>query len=234
MLTIRRAAERGHFDMGWLDTRHTFSFGEYYDPRFLGFSALRVINEDRVAPGKGFPTHGHRDMEIVTYILEGALEHKDSLGTGSVIRPGDVQRMSAGSGIQHSEFNHSAELPVHFLQIWIFPAAKGLPPGYEQISVPEEERRDRLCLIGSRDGREGSVTIHQDLSLYAGVLASGTSVEHTLGAGRSVWIQVASGLIEVNGTVLREGDGLGVTKESKVAIKASSLSEILLFDLPGA
>jgi redox-sensitive bicupin YhaK (pirin superfamily) len=231
MLAIRRSEERGHFDLGWLDTRHTFSFGEYYDPRFLGFSALRVINEDRVAPGKGFPTHSHRDMEIVTYILDGALEHKDSLGTGSVIRPGDVQRMSAGTGIQHSEYNHSADASVHFLQIWILPDRKALAPSYEQITIPREDRRDRLRLIGARDGREGSVTIHQDLSLYAGDLSSGTVLEHALG-GRAGWIQLASGSVEVNGLQARAGDGIAITKEASVKITAVSPAEVLLFDLP--
>jgi len=232
MLAIRRSEERGHFDMGWLDTRHTFSFGEYYDPRYLGFSALRVLNEDRVAPGKGFPTHGHRDMEIVTYILEGALEHKDSLGTGSVIRPGDVQRMSAGAGIQHSEFNHAADASVHFLQIWIIPDRKALPPSYEQITVPRDERRDRLRLIGARDGREGSVTIHQDLSLYAGELSAGKVLEHAVKAGRAGWIQLASGSIEVNGIKAHAGDGIAISKEPVLRITALSPAEVLLFDLP--
>lgn len=232
MITVRRAEDRGHFDMGWLDTRHTFSFGEFYDPRFLGFSALRVINEDRVAPGKGFPTHGHRDMEIITYLLEGALEHKDSLGTGSVIRPGDVQRMSAGTGIQHSEFNHSPDQPVHFLQIWILPDRKGLPPSYEQASIPKTERRDCLRLIGSRDGRGGSVTIHQDIDLYAGELTAGASLEQALAPSRSGWIQVVSGSIEVNGTPASSGDGAAISKESALKIVARTPSEVLLFDLP--
>jgi redox-sensitive bicupin YhaK (pirin superfamily) len=233
MLTIRRSEDRGRFDMGWLDTRHTFSFGEYYDPRYLGFSALRVINEDRVAPGKGFPTHGHRDMEIVTYILRGALEHKDSLGTGSVIRPGDVQRMSAGAGIQHSEFNHSAEEPVHFLQIWILPDQKGMPPSYEQITVPVQDRHDRLRLIGSRDGRDGSVTIHQNLGLYSALLSPGAKLDHAFEADRAGWIQVASGAIEVNGLHLRAGDGVAAIKETALKIAALEPAEILLFDLPG-
>lgn len=234
MLAIRRSEERGHVDMGWLDSRHTFSFGDYYDPRFLGFSALRVINEDRVAPGKGFPTHGHRDMEIVTYILDGALAHKDSLGTGSVIRPGDVQRMSAGTGIQHSEFNHASDAPVHFLQIWILPDQKGIAPGYEQIAVPADERRDRLRLIGSRDGREGSVTIHQDLSLYAGVLSANVKLEHALAPSRAAWVQLASGSAEINGLELRAGDGIAIMKEPQVRIAALSPTELLVFDLPGA
>lgn len=233
MLNVRRSDERGHVDLGWLNSRHTFSFGDYYDPRFLGFSALRVINEDRVAPGKGFPTHAHRDMEIITYILDGALEHKDSLGTGSVIRPGDVQRMSAGAGIEHSEFNHSPDASVHFLQIWILPDARGLPASYEQISVPREQRRDRLRLIGSRDGREGSVTVHQNLSLYAGELAAGTSVDHAFTGVRAGWVQVASGSLDVNGQELSRGDGVAISKETILKIKAISPSEVLLFDLPG-
>lgn len=234
MLNVRRSNERGHVDLGWLNSRHTFSFGDYYDPRFLGFSALRVINEDRVAPGKGFPAHAHRDMEIITYILDGALAHKDSLGTGSVIRPGDVQRMSAGAGIEHSEFNASPDAPAHFLQIWILPDAKGLPPSYEQISVSREQRRDRLRLIGSRDGREGSVTVHQDISFYAGDLSAGAGVDHTFTGVRAGWVQVASGSIDVNGHQLEAGDGVGLSKESSLRIKAISQAEVLLFDLPGS
>jgi quercetin 2,3-dioxygenase len=233
MLTIRRSEDRGHFDMGWLDTRHTFSFGEYYDPRYLGFSALRVINEDRVAPGKGFPTHGHRDMEIVTYILHGALEHKDSLGTGSVIRPGDVQRMSAGAGIQHSEFNHSAQEGVHFLQIWILPEQKGLPPSYEQITVSAQDRHDRLRLIGSRDGRDGSVTIHQNLGLYSALLSSGAKIDQPLAPSRAGWVQVVSGAIDLNGLHLRAGDGVAAVNETSLKILTLEPAEILLFDLPG-
>lgn len=233
MLNVRRGNERGHVDLGWLNSRHTFSFGDYYDPRFLGFSALRVINEDRVAPGKGFPPHAHRDMEIITYILDGALEHKDSLGTRSIIRPGDVQRMSAGAGIEHSEFNPSPDAPVHFLQIWILPDAKGLPASYEQISVLREERHDRLRLIGSRDGREGSVTVHQDLSLYAGELTPGASVDHAFTWPRAGWVQIASGSVDVNGHQLEAGDGVAISKESALRIKANSHAEVLLFDLPG-
>ena len=233
MLNVRRSNERGHVDLGWLNSRHTFSFGDYYDPRFLGFSALRVINEDRVAPGKGFPAHAHRDMEIITYILEGALAHKDSLGTGAVIRRGDVQRMSAGMGIEHSEFNPSPDAPVHSLQIWILPDAKGLPASYEQISLPRAERHDRLRLIGSRDGREGSVTIHQDISLYAGDLAPVASVDHAFASARAGWVQVASGTVDVSGHQLAAGDGVALSKESAVRIKAISQAEVLLFDLPG-
>ncbi len=233
MLNVRRSNERGHVDLDWLNSRHTFSFGDYYDPRFLGFSALRVINEDRVAPGKGFPVHAHRDMEIITYILDGALAHKDSLGTGAVIRPGDVQRMSAGTGIEHSKFNPSPDAPVHFLQIWILPDAKGLPASYEQISLPREERCDRLRLIGSRDGREGSVSVHQDISLYAGDLSAGASVDHAFAAARAGWVQVASGTVDVNGHQLEAGDGVALSKESALRIKAISQAEVLLFDLPG-
>lgn len=234
MLNVRRSDERGHADFGWLNSRHTFSFGDYYEPRFLGFSALRVINEDRVAAGEGFPKHAHRDMEIVTYILSGALEHKDSLGTGSVIRPGDVQRMSAGEGIEHSEFNPSADAPVHFLQIWILPDRKGLPASYEQISVPAEERRDRLRLIGTRDGRGGSVTIHQDLGLYTAQLTAGANVTHSFTGARAGWVQVASGSIAVNGVGLEAGDGVAISKETALMVKAMSPAEFLLFDLPGA
>src|SRR5262245_7575773 len=206
MLAIRRSEERGHFDMGWLDTRHTFSFGEYYDPRFLGFSALRVINEDRVRPGGGFPTHGHRDMEIVTYVLDGALEHKDSLGTGSVIRPGDVQRMSAGTGVRHSEFNASRAEPVHFPQIWILARSSGIAPGYEQRSFGDE-RRGKLRLVASADGRDGSLTIHQDAAIWAAILDGGQAVAHRFAASRRGWLQVARGRVTLDGTALEAGDG---------------------------
>jgi redox-sensitive bicupin YhaK (pirin superfamily) len=233
MLSVRRSSERGHVDLGWLNSRHTFSFGGYYDPRFLGFSALRVINEDHVAPGKGFPAHAHRDMEIITYILDGALAHKDSLGTESVIRPGDVQRMSAGAGIEHSEFNPSPDAPAHFLQIWILPEVKGLRASYEQILVSRAQRRDRLRLIGSRDGREGSVTVHQDISFYAGEFTGGASVDHTFIGARAGWVQVASGSVDVNGHRLDAGDGVALSKESALRITAISQAEVLLFDLPG-
>jgi redox-sensitive bicupin YhaK (pirin superfamily) len=234
MIKVRKSADRGHFNLGWLDTKHTFSFSEYYDPQFLGFSCLRVINEDVVAPGKGFPTHGHKDMEIVTYILEGALEHKDSLGTGSVIRPGDIQRMSAGTGIQHSEFNPSATEGTKLLQIWLLPQQKGLTPSYEQINVPLSERRGRLRLVGSIDGREGSVTIHQDMALYASILPAGAEAAHTFAERRSGWIQVAAGEVSVNGVSLAQGDGAAVTKETALAFKATKDVEFLLFDLPAA
>ena len=231
MIDIRRAEERGHADHGWLDTRHTFSFADYWDPRYAGFRGLRVINEDRVRPGEGFPTHGHRDMEIVSYVLAGALEHRDSMGTGSVIRPGDVQRMSAGTGVLHSEYNHSRDETVHFLQIWILPEARGLEPGYEQKHFPDAAKRGRLCLLASRDGAEGSVTIHHDARIYAAVLGPGEEVGHRLGAGRHAWVQVARGAIELNGHLLRPGDGAAVSGEPTLAIIGREPAEILLFDL---
>jgi redox-sensitive bicupin YhaK (pirin superfamily) len=231
MIAIRRAAERGHFDHGWLDTYHTFSFGGYHDPRHMGFRSLRVVNEDRVAPGVGFPTHGHRDMEILSYVLEGALEHQDSLGTGSVIRPGDVQRMSAGTGVRHSEFNHSATAPVHFLQIWIEPARQGIAPGYEQKHFTEDDRRGRLCLVASPDGAGGSVTVHQDARVYAGLLPAGTKVEHRLAGGRHAWVQVARGRVAVNGEALAPGDGAALSGEPAAALEALEAAEILVFDL---
>lgn len=232
MIKVRKSAERGRFTNDWLDSRHSFSFGEYYDPQHLGFSALRVINEDQVTPGAGFPTHGHRDMEIISYVLEGALEHKDSLGTRSVIRPGDIQRMSAGAGITHSEFNPQADAGTKFLQIWILPETRGIAPGYEQIHVPDEQRRGKLKLVASRDGRDGSVTIHQNAAIYASLLAAGENASLALAAGRTAWVQVARGAVNVNGTALGPGDGAAVTKESELAIGASADAEILVFDLP--
>jgi redox-sensitive bicupin YhaK (pirin superfamily) len=231
MIYIRKSSERGHFNHGWLNTYHTFSFDQYHDSRFMGFRSLRVINEDFVAAGRGFPTHAHRDMEIITYILEGALEHRDSMGNGSVIRPGDVQRMSAGTGVRHSEANPSATESVHLLQIWIIPTEQGIAPGYEQTSFTEEERRGRLKLVGSRDGREGSVTIHQDASLYASLLEESQSVEHELDAGRSAWVQVARGSVEINGQRLEQGDGAAASEEGKLTIVGRDDTEILLFDL---
>ncbi len=233
MIEVRKAEARGHADHGWLDTRHTFSFADYYDPNFMGFGPLRVINEDRVAPGQGFGAHGHRDMEIISYVLEGALEHRDSLGNGSVIRPGDVQRMSAGTGVRHSEFNASETEPVHFLQIWILPERAGGEPGYEQESFPEDERRGRLRLIGSRDGREGSVTIQQDVDLYSSLLWEGQVIEHRPAAGRKVWIQVARGSVAVNGERLEAGDGAAITDEPAIELRGSGDSELLLFDMTG-
>src|SRR6202790_5342473 len=205
MINVRSAAERGTANFGWLDSRHTFSFGEYYNPKQMGFGPLRVINEDRVSPGQGFGTHGHRDMEIISYVLEGALEHKDSIGTGSVIRPGDVQVMSAGTGIRHSEFNHSKKEPVHFLQIWVLPDKQGLAPRYDQKSFPSAEKRDRLRLVGSPDGRDGSIVIHQDAAIYDALLSRGHAVTHALKAGRRTWIQVVGGAVEVKGKAAAAG-----------------------------
>lgn len=232
MLTLRKAEERGRANFGWLDSRHSFSFGHYYDPNHMGFGPLRVINDDRVAPGAGFPTHPHGDMEIITYVLEGALAHKDSLGTGSVIRPGDVQRMTAGSGIRHSEYNASKTEPVHFLQIWVLPEKEGLDPGYEQKTFSEAEKRGKLRLIGSRDGREGSVTIHQDVDLYAALLEEGGSVTHALKAGRGAWVQVATGTVKLNGEQLHPGDGVAVAQSGPLELVGTSEdAEVLLFDM---
>ena len=228
MITIRKAGERGHFDHGWLNTYHTFSFADYYDPAFMGFRTLRVINEDRVKAGGGFGTHGHRDMEIISYVLEGELAHRDSMGTGSVIRPGDVQRMSAGTGVTHSEMNPSQENGVHFLQIWIVPERRGIEPGYEQKTFPEGELRGRLRLVASPDGAEGSVTIHQDVNLYSALLA-GESVAHSYAPQRYGWVQVTRGDVEVNGLKLSAGDGAAISDESAVTISGSG--EVLLFDL---
>ena len=231
MITIRKAKDRGHFDFGWLDTYHTFAFGDYYDPQFMGFRSLRVINEDRVAPRTGFPTHGHRDMEIITYVLEGALNHRDSMGNGSAIRPGEVQRMTAGSGVTHSEQNSSKTDAVHLLQIWIMPNAHNLRPSYEQKTFSDEEKRGRLRLVASNDGRDGSVTINQDAAIYASVLEPGSEVVHQLGANRNAWIQVARGAITVNGNDLNQGDGAAVSAESAIAIAGREAAEVLLFDL---
>lgn len=230
MIQLRKSAERGHVDHGWLDTRHTFSFADYYDPAHMGFSALRVINEDFVAPGKGFPTHGHRDMEIITWILDGALEHKDSLGNGSVIRPGDAQRMSAGTGIRHSEFNPSTTEVVHLLQIWLLPNRQGVAPSYEQTHVDDAALANRLCLIASPDGRDGSVTIHQDARVYAARL-NGAEVAHILAPNRRAWVQVARGTVALNGRHLAAGDGAAVENETSLQITGQG-AELLLFDLP--
>ena len=231
MITIRKSEERGHFSHGWLDTYHTFSFDQYYDPAHVHWRSLRVINEDRVAPGQGFPTHSHRDMEIITYILSGALEHRDSMGSGSVIRPGDVQRMSAGSGVSHSEFNPSNSESVLLLQIWILPRSRALAPSYEEKSFSQDERRGRLRLVASEDGREGSVTIQQDARLYAAILDAGAPVEHTLGANRYAWLQVARGAVKLNEFDLQQGDGAAVSNETDLTIFAQETAEILLFDL---
>ncbi|MFO1324384.1 MAG: pirin family protein [Burkholderiales bacterium] len=234
MIQMRPAAQRGTADFGWLDSRHTFSFGEYHDPQWMGFGPLRVINEDRVVPGKGFGTHGHRDMEIISYVLDGALEHKDSIGTGSVIRPGDVQIMSAGTGILHSEFNPSQAEPVHFLQIWIIPARAGIAPRYAQKTFPDADKRGRLRLIGSPDGRDGSVVIHQDVQLFAALLADGETVSHALAPGRKGWLQVARGAAALNGHAMAAGDGAALDDEPGISVTAKQDgTEILLFDLPG-
>jgi redox-sensitive bicupin YhaK (pirin superfamily) len=227
MITIRRSKERGHFDHGWLDTNHTFSFADYYDEKHMGFRTLRVINEDRVAPGQGFGTHPHRDMEIITYVLEGALAHKDSSGGDGVLLPGEVQHMTAGAGIRHSEFNASKEKPVHFLQIWILPERNGLKPGYEQ----KRFEIDGLQLVASHDGRDGSLRMHQDADLFAGQLADGKEVKHALAKDRHAWIQVARGSLSVNGAALSAGDGAAVSDESSLAIRSKAPAEFLLFDL---
>jgi quercetin 2,3-dioxygenase len=231
MITIRRSDERGGGDYGWLKTRHSFSFDQYYDPRVMGFRSLRVINEDWVQPGRGFPMHPHRDMEIITYLLEGSLEHKDSMGNGSIIRPGDGQRMSAGTGVRHSEANPSQTDPAHLLQIWILPERRGIEPGYEQKEFPAEEKRGKLRLIASPDGKDGSVTIHQDARLYVSFLGPGQQVQHALGQGRYGWLQVAKGAVELNGKRLQQGDGAAISEQPKVEIKGEEESETLLFDL---
>ena len=231
MIAIRRASERGASNHGWLDSRHTFSFADYHDPAHMGFRALRVINDDRVSAGAGFGTHGHRDMEILSYVLSGALEHKDSMGNGSVIRPGDVQRMSAGTGVMHSEKNHSGTDPVHFLQIWILPEKRGTAPGYEQRTFDEGSTRDQLRLVASRDGRDGSVTVAQDLALYVAKLTPGTGVQHALAPGRHVWIHVATGSVTLGGQALGPGDGAAVVDEARLDLRGTSDAEVLVFDL---
>ena len=230
-LTLRKAADRGKANFGWLDSRHSFSFGEYFDAKHMGFGPLRVLNDDRVVAGAGFPTHGHADMEIISYVLDGALEHKDSLGTGSVIRPGDVQRMSAGTGIRHSEFNASKSEPVHFLQIWIIPDRQGLAPGYEQKMFDAAEKRGRLRLVASRDGRDGSVTVHRDVDLYATLLEGTQAVMHELREGRVGWVQVARGEVSLNGERLRAGDGVAVDRAGTLRLDKAQGAEVLLFDM---
>jgi redox-sensitive bicupin YhaK (pirin superfamily) len=232
MLAIRRADERGHARHGWLDSFHSFSFADYHDPEHMGFGPLRVINEDRVQPGKGFGTHGHRDMEIISYVLEGGLAHKDSMGNGSVIRPGDVQRMSAGTGVMHSEFNASDRELVHFLQIWIEPDRRGVAPGYEEKRFEPESKRGRLRLIASPDGAGGSVTLHQDARLYAALLDADEAVEHEVASGRRVYVHVVRGRARVNGQDLSAGDAAKITGESRVRIDQARAAEVLLFDLP--
>ena len=232
MLTVRKAEDRGHANHGWLDSWHTFSFADYQDPRHMGFGPLRVINDDSVQPGQGFGTHGHRDMEIITYVLEGAVEHKDSMGNGSIIRPGNVQRMSAGTGVRHSEFNPSRDERVHFLQIWIEPKITGVKPGYEEKQFGPAEKKGQLRLVASPDGREGSVTIHQDATVYASMLDGKDAVTHRLVRGRRAYVHVASGAVKVNGTALKGGDGARIENESSIELKDAREAEVLLFDLP--
>jgi quercetin 2,3-dioxygenase len=231
MITIRKAAERGHFNHGWLDTWHTFSFGDYRDPQHTHFRALRVMNEDRVKPGQGFGTHPHRDMEIVTYVLSGALEHRDSMGNGEVLRPGEFQRMSAGTGITHSEFNPLKSEPVHLYQIWLFPENKGIEPSYEQKQFPEEERHNRLRLVASRDAADGSLLIHQDARIFLAMLDPGTQISHNLATGRHAWLQVLSGDVSLNGDNLQTSDGAAVSEETRLTIDVANDAEIMLFDL---
>lgn len=232
MLTIRKAGSRGHTLLDWLDSWHTFSFGDYYDPAAMGFSVLRVINDDIVAARGGFPTHPHNNMEIVTWVLSGALEHRDSMGNGSVIRPGDAQRMTAGTGVTHSEFNASKAEPVHLLQMWLLPDRRGLTPGYEQRNFAEAERRGRMRLVASPDGADGSVTIHQDARLYDGVVNAGESIAHPMDGKRKGWLHVARGTIKANDVALKAGDGAAIENESALKLAASEQSEVLLFDLP--
>lgn len=231
MIVIRDRNSRGHTKIGWLDSHHTFSFGDYHDPDHMGFRSLRVINDDRVIPGGGFGTHGHRDMEIVTYPLSGSLEHKDSLGNGSIIHTGEVQRMSAGTGVTHSEFNHSKEEPVHFLQIWILPEREGAEPGYEQKPFPAGRLDGNFQLIGDRHGTDGAITIYQDVRLYAAELDQGQEIQQDLPDGRHAWLHVARGVITINGDELREGDGAAITEEPSIRLATEVGAEILLFDL---
>lgn len=231
MITVRPGKERGHFDHGWLDTYHTFSFSQYHDPAHMGFRSLRVINEDRVEPGAGFPPHSHRDMEIITYVLAGGLAHKDSMGNASTIRPGNVQRMSAGTGVTHSEYNGSDTEPVHLLQIWILPQTRNLPPSYEEKVFGAEDKQGRLRLVASQDARDGSARIHQDASVYASLLEPGQTVRHPLAAGRGAWIHLVSGAATVNGKLLTTGDGAAIEQEADVEIVATAATELLLFDL---
>ncbi len=231
MMNVIQSESRGSADHGWLRAKHTFSFAEYYDPERVHFGPLRVINEDRIAPGQGFGTHPHRDMEIITYVVNGAIEHKDSMGNGTVITAGEVQRMTAGTGVLHSEFNHSQDEELHLLQIWILPERAGLQPGYEQTRFGRDDKLDRLALIGSRDGRDGSVTIHQDVDLYASVLEAGKALMHELSSGRRVFVQVIDGDLKINGRMLSAGDGVEIESENRLAISAITEAEFLLFDM---
>jgi redox-sensitive bicupin YhaK (pirin superfamily) len=231
MLRVRKATERGHFDHGWLDTYHTFSFGDYYDPAHMGFRSLRVINDDRVQPGLGFGMHGHRDMEIVTYILDGALKHRDSMGNGSILKAGELQRMTAGTGVRHCEFNPSDKEWVHLYQIWLLPQRKGLEPSYEQLAVSEEQMRGRFHMVASPDGAHGSLTIHQDARLFLASLLAGEEVAHEIEPGRAAWLQVLRGRANIRGNEVATGDGVAITDESAISVRAAGSSEVLLFDL---
>ncbi|HEX9296017.1 MAG TPA: pirin family protein [Polyangiaceae bacterium] len=232
MMTIRAAEERGHANHGWLDSYHTFSFADYYDAEQMGFRSLRVINDDRVSPGQGFGTHPHRDMEIISYVLEGSLEHRDSMGTGSVIKPGDVQRMSAGTGVLHSEFNPSKNEPVHFLQIWLLPGQRGIQPSYEQKTFAPDERRARLRVVVSPDARDGSLGVHTDAVVYAGLFQNSETVELPLAPGRHAWVHVARGRARVNGSELKTGDGAAISDEALLRVEGVDDAEVLVFDLP--
>ncbi len=231
MIQIRRAAERGHANHGWLNSHHTFSFARYHDPKYMGFKTLRVLNDDTVQPGQGFGTHSHQDMEIISYVVNGAMEHKDSMGTGSVLQPGDVQRMSAGRGVTHSEFNHSPTEPLRFLQIWVLPESEGIDPSYEERHFAETEKRSRLRLIVSPDGEEGSLRIHQDVRVYASILAKSESVEHEISSGRHAWVQVVQGSLSLNGDELHEGDGAAVSDLAQLSFEGVEEAEFLIFDL---
>jgi redox-sensitive bicupin YhaK (pirin superfamily) len=231
-MQLRKSGDRGHADHGWLNTYHTFSFADYYDPAHMGFRCLRVINEDRVQPGMGFGTHSHRDMEIISYVLEGALEHKDSMGNGEVLRPGEFQRMSAGTGVRHSEFNPSASEPVHFYQIWLLPRSNGIPPSYEKKFFAEDEKAGKLRIVASPDGAQGSLTIHQDAKVYLSMLNPGDSVSHSMMPGRHAWLQILRGSVNVNGTALGTSDGLAVSDERSLTIVGERTAEMMLFDLP--
>jgi hypothetical protein len=231
MMTIRKAAERGHAEHGWLDSHHTFSFADYYDPKHMGFRSLRVINDDRVEAGRGFGAHPHRDMEIISYVLEGALAHKDSMGTGATIKPGDVQRMSAGTGVVHSEFNASKTDEVHFLQIWLMPSERGIKPGYEQKNFSDDDKRGQLRLVASPDAADGSITIHTDARVYAGLFGKGESAELALAPGRGAWVHVARGNIKVNDQVLGEGDGIAIENEAQLRVAGVDEGEVIVFDL---
>ena len=233
MIVPRPSAQRGRTRLDWLDSRHTFSFGDYHDPAYMGFGPLRVLNEDRVEPGRGFGTHGHRDMEILSFVLSGALEHRDSIGNGSVIHPGEVQRMSAGTGVMHSEHNPSSGAPTHFLQVWILPERRGIEPGYEQRRFSDEERRGKLRLVASRDGRNGSLRIHQDARVHSVLLDAGAGIVHDIDAGRRVWVQMARGAATIGDLAFAAGDGAAVTESRSIGLLATEPSEIILFDLPG-